>query len=244
MTGTNIDYYDDRYETLHNIGVVNFDFNWYDFNYGMNNTINWYSKSALIFGSNQQSIGPAFAATEINGFLTGFSKNRTLISANQFASTNINNYKIKQFIVNHGYTPDEIDNTPDEIDNTPDEIEMTIKLIRGLSYQYIAIEITKWYQKTSEHVIWCISNKSTFIEILGKLHKLDYPMFSDTLSITPPKTYLLRSNLQGNDWTLDTTTDLNDLLNPIDAIIPTSITNPLQYERPIYNTKPSKTNFL
>jgi hypothetical protein len=235
MTGTNIDYYNAPNETLHNIGVVNFDFNWYNINYGVNNTINWYSKSALIFGSDQQSIGLVFAATEINGFLTGFSKNRTLISANQFASTNINNYKIKQFIVKHG-----------NIDNTPDEIEMTIKLIRGLSYQYIAIEITKWYQKTSEHVSWVISNKSTFTEILGRLYTSDYPMFSYTLSITPPKTYLLRSNLQGNDWTLDTTTDLNDLLTPIDtigAIIPTSITNPLQYERPIYNTKPSKSNF-
>lgn len=235
MTGTNIDYYSDPNETLHNIGVVNFDFNWYNINYGVNNNINWYSKSALIFGSDQKSIGPAFAATEINGFLTGLSTNRTLISANQFASTNINNYKIKQFIVKHG----NIDNTPDEI-----EIGMTIKLIRGLSYQYIAIEITKWYQKTSEHVIWGISNNFTFTEILGKLYKDDYPMFSDTLSITPPKTYLLRSNLEGDDWTLDTTTDLNDLLNPIDAIIPTSITNPLQYERPIYNAKPSKTNFL
>tara|TARA_B110000261_G_C13075655_1_gene353915 strand:+ start:1372 stop:2076 length:705 start_codon:yes stop_codon:yes gene_type:complete len=229
MTVVRTDSYDDSH-IHYNIGQVNFIFNWYGTDYGTTNNIKWYSKSALIFGDNPQTLGAYFIASYFNGFLMGFSTDRKPISATEFTPSKINTYNIKQIIVKHGNYI------------TTDEIEMEIRLIRGSIYQYIEIVITQWYQNIDEKLTWIISNESSYNNILGVIDT--QPPSTPLLEITPPKTYLLRSNLQGDDWTLDTTTDLNDLLNPIDAIIPTSITNPLQYERPIYNAKPSKTNFL
>ena len=166
------------------IGTIGFPFYFFGVDYGTNNTIYLHANQMLLFGS---SVG-------VGEFLYGISLSqskykiielgteyRKTISAFTFETYTSNNHSIKRFIVNtHSMT------------SLNYGMEMEIRLIRGLLYQYIEVNIKQTLRQPG---LWNIRNNSELLPMFNSTN-LEY-IYIDSNSIG---SFVLRSDLNGNNW--------------------------------------------
>lgn len=175
--GTIISYFTNLDDGSQSIGTIGFPFYFFGIDYGSNNTINWSTNQVLQFGTNNNQY-TAWTATSGIGILFGMFDRRTN-SLYSFPSTTDNGYNIKKIIVSHA----------NYYSTAGTEIKMEIRLIRDLEYQYIELRMNEWTAVYSG--IWNLTDGSTF-----------YNVFSAAPPISTGQSLVMRSDLNGNNWTV------------------------------------------
>jgi hypothetical protein len=158
------------------IGPIGFPFFFFGTDYATANTIFWSTNQVLHFGTSRNNI--TWSATTGIGILLGNADRRTN-SVYTFANTTVNGYNIKRLTIDHA----------NSYSIAGSEIKMELRLIRGPIYQYIELRMNQWTAATAG--TWNLTNGSTFLNI-----------FSTAPPITTGKSLVLRSDLNGNNWTL------------------------------------------
>jgi hypothetical protein len=162
------------------IGTVGFSFFFFGTDY--NNNIFWSTNQVLQFGTNVGTIN--WKSNTGRGILLGNYDRRTR-SAHQFPSYTSNNHSIKKIIIDHWnhYGDSQANDT---------SIKMEIRLIRGPQNQYVEVRINQWTAGNAG--LWTFANlAASFINIFN---------VSQTGPPTGTGSFVLRSDLNGNNWQL------------------------------------------
>ena len=158
------------------VGTIGFPFYFFGTDHGSNNTINWNTNQVLQFGTSVTTI--TWSSTTGRGILLGNYDRRTN-SIYSFNYTTVNGYNIKRIIIDQA----------NYYGTAGSEIKMEIRFIRGASYQYIEIRMNQWTAGVAGN--WNLTDGSSY-----------YNVFSAAPPIGTGQSLVMRSDLNGNSWTV------------------------------------------